>query len=251
MTTLFLAWQHATTRRWFPVGQLTQQAGYYRFTYIAGVKAAQAEGDFLPLPDFPDLTLAYESEELFPLFANRVMPASRPDFAEYISWLQLEGREKDPLAFLAQTNGRRQTDTLEVFPAAETTAEGGRRTTFFVHGLRHMPPEALHRTETLQIGERLLLQWDAQNPAHPGAICLRTHSKASGDATLLGYCPRYLADPIYQTLLRGSDKVEAKVLAVNPLFPAQYAIRCELSFHPDSVFPFEGPEFQSLIAQHD
>ena len=39
------------------------------------------------------------------------MPASRPDFAEYIAWLQLEGREKDPLAFLAETNGRRQTDT--------------------------------------------------------------------------------------------------------------------------------------------
>ena len=124
MTTLFLAWQHAITRRWFPVGQLTQQEGRYRFAYICGVKVAQDEGEFLPLPDFPELYNIYESAELFPLFANRVMPASRPDFAQYISWLQLEGREKDPLAFLAQTNGRRQTDTLEVFPATEATEDG-------------------------------------------------------------------------------------------------------------------------------
>lgn len=247
MTTLFLAWQHATTRRWFPVGQLTQQGERYRFSYIGGVKAAQEEGGFLPLPDFPDLTATYESEELFPLFANRVMPASRPDFAEYITWLQLEGREKDPLAFLAETNGRRQTDTLEVFPATEPTEDGGQRTTFFVHGLRHMSPEALQRVTTLAVGEQLLLQWDAQNPVDPHAISLRTHGKASGDTTILGYCPRYLAEFVHRTLLTDRSKAEVRVQTVNPLFPPQYAIRCELRFHPGSAFPFEGTEFQPLV----
>ena len=64
---------------------------------------------------------------------------------------------------------------------------------------------------------------------------------------MLGYCPRYLAESVYQTLLTDRSKAEVRVQAINPHFPRQYAIRCELTFHRESVFPFEGPEFQPLV----
>ena len=63
---------------------------------------------------FPDFETEYRSVALFPLFANRVMPHSRPDYPDYVKWLQLESRQKDPMAFLANSGGQRATDTLEV-----------------------------------------------------------------------------------------------------------------------------------------
>jgi hypothetical protein len=247
MKKLFLAWQNAQTRRWFPIGQLTQEGNTFSFCYIGGVYQAQKEGGFLLFPEFPDVDTHYTSTELFPLFANRVLPSSRPDFFDYIRWLKLEGQEKDALAFLAKTNGRRQTDTLEIFAPVEETPDGNYKTTFFVHGLRHMSPEALCRMEKLKSGETLLLSWEAQNPVDSKAITLRTYSAPSGDATLLGYCPRYLATSIFNALLKNTKSVSVKVLTVNQSpAPSQYGILCELSFSKEMPSPFHGEEFQIL-----
>ncbi|WP_395142834.1 HIRAN domain-containing protein [Armatimonas sp.] len=245
MTTVFLAWQNAETRRWFPIGQLQQQADVFEFRYLQGVSLAQELGGFTPLPEFQKLSATYRSETLFPLFANRVMPASRPDFAEYISWLRLEGQEKDPLAFLAQTNGLRQTDTLEVFSDIEPTSEGGWKTKFFIHGLRHMSPGASSRAESLEVGEQLRLFLDIQNPVDEKAVGLRTYAKSSGDMMPLGYCPRYLGEAVFASLLQDPKSVVTTVLAINPPpVPSQYRVLCEISFQPGSVFPFSGPEFR-------
>ncbi|WP_395095081.1 HIRAN domain-containing protein [Armatimonas sp.] len=244
MKTLFLAWQNVNTRRWFPVGQLQRRGEIFQFRYLKGVKVAQSEGGFGSLSEFPNLEAVYESEVLFPVFANRVMPASRPDFPEYIAWLRLEGQEKDPLAFLAQTNGRRQTDSLEVFPDVEVTPEGGYRTTFFVHGLRHMSVGASARAESLEVGEQLRLFLDVQNPVDVRAVGLRTHGQLSRDVMPLGYCPRYLADAVFTALLSDRESVKATVRAVNlPPVPSQYRILCDLVVAPGSVRPFSGEEF--------
>lgn len=244
MNTLFLAWQHAATRRWFPVGRLTMEGANFRFVYVNGVKEARNDAGFCPFPEFPEWTRTYEANELFPLFSNRVMPASRPDFAETARWLLLESSTKDPLAFLAQTNGHRQTDSLEVFPAAIPTPEGGHRTTFFLRGLRHLPPEATLRAQALGPGERLLALWDAQNPQDRHAVALRTHTQPTDHATLLGFCPRYLAPSILDALRNAPDSVRITVRAINPQdVPIQYRVWCELYLGPDVREPFTEEAF--------
>jgi hypothetical protein len=248
MNTLFLGWQNIETRRWHPIGQLTKQGNLFRFVYIQGVQAAREDG-FASVPEFPDWKGVYESERLFPTFANRVLPASRPDFAEYIAWLRLQGHEKDPLAFLARTEGKRQTDNLDVFSSAEQTDEGGWRVLFFVHALRHMSPEAEVRAQALQPGEPLLVQWDLQNPAHREALMLRTHFKPSGDTMNIGYCPRYLAHEVLTALTHDPKSVAVCVVNISERSaPPQYRILAELRFSALAQQPFSSEDFQPLPA---
>ena len=75
----------------------------------------KCEAGFPPLMEFPDLDETYWSPELFPVFQNRVMNRSRPDFADYLRHLDLpEGA--DPIEILRVNGGSRVTDTYEVFP---------------------------------------------------------------------------------------------------------------------------------------
>ena len=77
--TLFLAWQGRKTREWFPVLDADVS-----FRYTGGANRADKEAGFPRLIEFPDLYKAYRSPELFPVFQNRVMNRSRPDFAAYL-----------------------------------------------------------------------------------------------------------------------------------------------------------------------
>ena len=116
--TLFLAWQDkGGSRAWFPIGRLDtyDESPKYRFRYIEGVKRAHNEVGFPPLWDFPDLKRDYRSAEIFPLFKNRIMSPRRPDFADYMSSLQLL-KSADPFDILSVNGGYRATDHFEVFP---------------------------------------------------------------------------------------------------------------------------------------
>lgn len=119
MKKVFLAWQDSQTRHWFPIGQLTFDGESYHFVYIYGVKKAQAESNFQLLHSFPEENRIYTSVELFPLFSNRLMRSSRPDYQDYIQWLNIPQNEKDPIAILARSGGRKATDTFEIFPCPE------------------------------------------------------------------------------------------------------------------------------------
>lgn len=251
MNPLFLAWQDAVTRRWFPIGKLTQVDGRYRFVYVRGVQEAQSRTNFQLLPSFPSLEKVYESLELFPLFANRVMPPSRADFPHYVEWLHLNGSEKDPMKFLAHSGGRRMTDTLEVFPAATRHDDGRHTLHFFVHGLRHMSPDSIVRAERLENEERLLVQWDAQNPEDDKAITLRTDTEISGDASLVGYCPRCLAAEVLKALQADRQSCTVRVARVNAApAPVQFRLLCCMEFAPQSgVVPFSSPEFQPMVSE--
>ena len=124
--TLFLAWQdNEPGRARFPVGRLDAdvQRPRYRFRYIGGAKRAQAEAGFPLLIEFPELDEDYESSELFPLFQNRVMNRARPDFADYLSHLDLD-EGADPIEILAANGGFRVTDAYEVFPKLEKDNDG-------------------------------------------------------------------------------------------------------------------------------
>jgi hypothetical protein len=248
MKTLFLAWQDPLSRRWFPVGRLDYSDGRYSFGYTMGAEQGQIEAGFQSLPSFPELYTRYVSEHLFPLFSNRLLPRSRPEYREYLQWLSLPESESDPVAVLARSGGSRVTDTLEIFPCPEKDEKGEYHVHFLVHGLRHMPSTSTDRALQLKSGEQLLAMRDFQNPKDPDAIALRTAESVERDMYLIGYCPRYLrAD--FLALLRSNAGLKITVERVNPPpAPVQLRVLCKSVMHwPEGFRPFSTDEYQPLV----
>lgn len=251
MKKLFLAWQDPHSRRWFPVGRLTLNNGSYQFVYTCGAREAQEKCNFQPISMFPRLDRPYESEELFPLFANRVPSRSRLDYGQYVEWLNLPEHESDPLAILLRSGGRRATDTFEVFPCPEPDENGLYRVHFFVHGMNHLSSESITRISQLVPGERLLLLWDFQNPYDPSALMLRTNDKSPGDGYrhIVGYCPAYLLPDIFDVLGNCDEYPKVCVERTNPPpAPLQFKLLCNLTAcWPAGFRPFSDKIYQPIV----
>jgi hypothetical protein len=135
MKALFITWQDPETRRWIPVGRLTFAKGAYQFAYTRGAKESK---NFVPFGRMLDLDVVYLSSELFPLFSNRILPKSRPQYRDYLDWLGLDESKANGLDVLARSGGQRATDTLEIVPCPEPTSDNNYMVYFFGHGLRHL-----------------------------------------------------------------------------------------------------------------
>jgi hypothetical protein len=241
MKSVYLVWRQPE-HRWWPVGRLRHEGGEYIFQYTRGAVAAQSAG-FRPLLTFPELDTAYVARDLFPLFANRLPPASRPDYREFVEALDLGG-EQDPMVLLGRSGGERQTDTFEVFPAPEPTPAGRFETTFFVRGLRFRPEATQNEVLRLRPGDPLVLEPEPDNPHDSLAVRV-----LSGRRTQLGHVPRYLAPDVQRLRDLGVD-VEVRVRRVNPPpTPMQFRILCELSAEwPPNFLPLRADEFEPLHA---
>ncbi len=220
MKTLFLAWQDPENRNGLTVGRLTFENGEYKFVYTAG---AHSSKKFRPFERMDDLYSSYVSKELFPLFANRILTKSRPEYSDFIKWLNITNENADTeFEMLALTGGTRGTDSLEVFPCPEPDITGKYHVKFFSHGLRHLPNESCERVKNLSIGDKLFAMLDVQNPFDSFALVLRT-----GDpATIVGFAPRYLAQDFHAYLKNNPGLVEFNVSKVNPDAPAQMRLMC-------------------------
>ncbi|MGL5060376.1 MAG: HIRAN domain-containing protein, partial [Microcoleus sp.] len=222
--TLFLAWQDPVSRYWFLIGRLTFDGEIYKFVYTQGVKEAEEQCDFKPLASFPRLDEVYKSIYLFPVFANRLMSRSRPDYSSFMEWLNIPSDKNDPLAILARSGGERETDTLAVFPCPEVDGQGQYHLYFLVHGLRHLPNSAIDRINQFEPGEKLWLAHEFQNLYDDRALILNTQ-----DHYLVGYCPRYLLAEFFE-LLRQNANIEVRVERVNkPPTPLQFRLLCKMS----------------------
>ncbi|MDH3998239.1 MAG: HIRAN domain-containing protein [Desulfuromonadales bacterium] len=221
MKKLYLAWQDTKTRTWFTVGMLTFEEGLYQFVYTKG---AEVSRNFLPFGRMQDLHATYLSEELFPLFANRILTASRPEYNDYIQWLNLDLRTNNVFEMLALTGGTRGTDSLEMYSCPERDSNGQYSVDFFCHGLRHLPEESLERVNSLSVGEKLFVMKDVQNPFDKLALSLRTDDPAM----MVGYCPRYLAEDFNDYLDDDPALVDVSVLKVNAAAPAQMRLMCRM-----------------------
>src|SRR5690606_12013686 len=140
----------------------------------------------------------YESTELFPLFSNRLLSKNRPEYQEFLEWLNIPIGKDDPLALLSRSGGIRGTDSLVIFPCPEPTPEGKYTLTFFSQGLRYLTREALEVIVNLKSDTRLYLLPDVQNPIDPLAIALRTETPVC----LVGYVPRYFVEDFHFLLQR-------------------------------------------------
>ena len=225
--TLFLAWQDKRlTRGWFPVGRLDVLEGHrrYRFRYIKGAERARIQAGFAPLMDFPDWSRTYESTELFPLFMNRIIPAGRRDFADYLRMLDLpDGSE--PADILEVDGGYRATDSFEVFPRIEPKPDGTFRSRFFLHGWRHVNAEAQRRIDRLTPDESLYVTMELTNPATRLAVQIQTT-----DYCVIGWAPRYLVGDLVHAIAESGGEYAAKVVRVNAVpAPSKQRLLIELS----------------------
>lgn len=135
MNSLFVAWRPGTPEHcgWRPVGRLEHDGQLYRFCYTHGA----LQSGFRPFAQMERLNQVYESETLFPVFANRLLSKSRPEYEAYMRWSGFDpDHPPDPLVVLGVTEGIRQTDAIEVFPCLQPDAEGWYLNKFFLHGIR-------------------------------------------------------------------------------------------------------------------
>jgi hypothetical protein len=244
MNALFVAWRagDATSGVWGPVGRLDYAHPLYRFCYTRG---ARSVGGFHPFSQMDDLEQVYESESLFPVFANRLLSPSRPEYEAYLRWGGFDSHSQpDPIAILGVTEGIRQTDSIEVFPCPVPDADGCFVNKFFLHGIQWMPPAAQERIGRLDEGEELYVMTDPCNVCDPKAVAVRTDR----DRTMIGYVPRYLASDV-GTLLSNCDPqyIHLMVDRVNRDAPLQQRLLCRMrACWPQGFRPCGDEAFQPI-----
>jgi hypothetical protein len=243
MKTLFLAWQ-APSRAWFPIGRLDvdREKSEFCFAYTRGAQRAKREEGFHPLTSFPDFHERYESDELFPLFKNRVLDPHRKDFLDNLRSLDLDPAHPDPVEILAVSGGERQTDSFDVFPKLEKGKDNRFSCRFFLHGLRHVSEAARERALVLTPEEPLQVSLELNNPATRIAIQLTTR-----DYHFVGWTPRYLVGDLVRAV-NEYPEIKARVVRNNEVgTPLNRRILVELSglLPPDHKL-MSGQDFQII-----
>jgi len=239
MRVFFIAWQDPESRSWRPVGRLTFDNETYKFVYTKGALTR----NFIPFGFMHDLHSSYESPTLFPLFTNRLLTKNRPEYNEFLNWLNLTPDGDNSASQLALTGGIRGTDSLMVFPLPEPQSNHTYYVQFLCHGIRYLAEEAQKLIAQLKPGTRLYPMFDVQNMADPSAISMRTEP-----AMIIGYIPRYFVHDIRILLSTGQeDSARIFVEKVNPDAPVQFKLLCSFTSNwPKGFRPFSGSLFQPI-----
>jgi len=220
---LFVAWRSTGAEPcWGPVARLESDDGLYVFYYTRGARMLPG---FQPFAEMDDLEQVYVSEDLFPLFANRLLSRSRPEYEAFLIWGGFDpNNPPDPISILGVTEGIRQTDSVEVFPCPSPDANGCYLNKFFLHGIRHMTG-ALERIAALQEDERVFLDPEPSNVHDPNAMAVWTRDHGHK----IGYVPRYLASEVRGlNEICGPEIVSVFVQRVNPDAPLQQRVLCRM-----------------------
>jgi len=244
---LFVAWRSGPQEqgRWGPVGRLDRIEDGFRFGYTRGARNLPG---FVPFAGMSDLHQIYESDALFPLFANRLLARSRPEYEAYLAWSGFSAAQApEPLAILGVTEGRRMTDALEVFACPRRGADGRYACVFFLHGLRHMGETASAHVASLQAGSLLALQPEPDNPHDLEAMAV--FSAGTSDGIKIGFVPRFLARDVAGLLSSvAADQIQLTVHRLNPDAPLQQRLLCTLNAPwPAEFEPCTSADYQ-LIA---
>ncbi len=234
-------------RGWYPIGRLDAlpELQRCRFAYTQGAVRARREAGLAPLEAFPEWDRLYEDSELFPLFQNRLVSQRRGDYRAFIERLALDPDHADPMEVLAVSEGRRQTDHLEVFPMLAPRRDGSFTSRFFLHGWRHINTHAQARVMRLTEGEPLQVAVELNNPATGAAVQIETAS----DYHMLGWAPRYLVEDLLKAKVQALGDLSARVLRLNPEpAPRNQRVLIELSGQFAAGYrPMSGQDYQPLV----
>lgn len=242
---LFVTWQDPDSKTYFPIGRLIRRTAPsdlpYEFCYLNGLNGAKDAG-FSSFLAFPEPEKVYFSNDLFPLFANRLMARSRPDFAKYAQRLDLDPEAADDFEILARSGGRRMTDSFELFTMPERDERGCYLTYFLAHGIRHLSDDSHKRIRKLKSGDQLFVAADFQNPYDTTALALRTT-----DCTFVGFLPRYLLQDAWE-LQEACGYIEVYVEQMNlPPAPIQHWLLCRMeSCWPEDFVPYCSKLFKPI-----
>lgn len=118
---VYVAWQAPDTRDWHVVGNLQERKSGYVFRYTKG---ALKSTKFTKFSGMSDVRETYVSEELFPLFKNRLLSPRRPEYPSFIKWLGFEEDKVNPIDILARSGGLRSTDQLQIFKKIDVDSDG-------------------------------------------------------------------------------------------------------------------------------
>ncbi len=237
---LILAWKNHYNHDWVPVGKLSYADNKYFFEYTESAKKFYREGQFAPFSHMIKVDEHYESEELFPIFKNRLLPKSRPEYNNYLNWLKLSEGNVSPISELARSGGIRATDDLQLFPYPEQK-NGNYEVTFFSHGIRYLPPSYIERLNNLRVGDKLYIMSDLQNDYDSHGLVFRTNDPVE----IVGYAPRFFSFD-FNTLIRinNPENIFVKVEQVNYNAPSQFRLLCKLTtLWPPNFKPFKDSVF--------
>ncbi len=235
---LFVCWRDPVETTWLPVGVLICRRKKFMFGYTKGANEAKHFRGFGRMNDFKAI---YTSDQLFPLFENRLLNQSRPEFRRFMEWLDLDPKDADPFNIFAKTSGLRFTDSLELVPVPMKGRDSKFKMEHFCRGIRFLSECSKQKVNTLKPGDKLYLMRDFQNNAHDQAIALRTDNPA----TMIGYAPRYVAEEICRLSEKKKlNNVEAFVVRVNVRAPSEFRLLCRIAFDwPKQFRPFASNEF--------
>lgn len=248
---LVVAWQHPEERSIEPVGFLTHDDHGYRFAYIRNALRVK---DFRPLMGFEKLDASYQSEDLFPLFAQRAMDPRRPDYQRYVERLGLDG-EPTPWEQIARSQGHREGDTIQLFPEPVTDGDEV-RCLFLVHGIRHAHKGAkiLNGTrvevtraqveealENLRPGDELSIVPEPGNPKNPQAIVVM-----GAPLVPVGWIPDLMVEDLHRLMKRARVTVTAEHINGSDA-PGHLRLLARLQAAPAPGFRFfTGARWESL-----
>lgn len=237
---LVLAWRNSESRMWTPVGILEFETEKYSFYYTNGAKA----DNFMAFGQMQDKKQKYISESLFPIFKNRLLAKSRPEYSDFLGWLDIEENENSEILELSRSRGIRATDDLQLFPIPEKNKEGNYEVYFFSHGISHISESYVKRLNSLKKDDNLLLMKDFQNRSDELALALRTEEDP---VELMGYCPSFFVKDFNKLIeLNGQDNVFVSIQKINDDAPLQLKLLCKLTTKwPNEFYPFNEDEFKA------
>lgn len=242
---LYVSWR-ASVGSIHPVGLLIRRwasdGERFVFTYLKAAELLADPEGFRPLPGLPELHQRYESPTLFPVFANRVMPRTRPDFDLLAHRVDLDG-EADPFEVMVRSGGLRQTDRIEVFAPPEHTADDRSSCLFFARGIRHVPGAGT-AVDDLSAGDELGLEADPLNTYNSQALRLLV-----SDGRAVGYVPDYLVAHIHELIEFNGAEPRITVEHVNDAKAAPHLrLLCRLDAPwPPGYVAFSDARFQPLV----
>lgn len=236
---LVLSWRNPKLRAWTAVGTLEYKDDKYYFNYTNGAKAE----NFIPFGQMQELNKTYVSDELFPIFKNRLLSKSRPEYQDFLGWLDIEQEENNELLELSRSRGIRATDELQLFPIPEKTENGNYEVLFFSHGISHMAEHYVNRLSELKKDNELCILKDIQNESDSLALVLRTKDDP---AELMGYCPSFFVEDFNLLLDKnGVNNVKVTVQKINIDAPMQLKLLCKLTTKWTKEFNvFDSEEFK-------
>lgn len=160
------------------------------------------------------------------------MPASRPDYAEWVARHGLRSGTADDLSLLVRTDGHRATDRVELL--ARPARQDGRpvwTSWFFVRGVS---PEREAIIARLAPNERLRISLRDAEDLRTG---LRTEDQA-----LVGYVPNFVVFKL-QDVVRDSCLPDVFVERVNgPPVPHYHRLLCRMEVLPENEGSLFGDE---------